>query len=415
MKAAVLSIGTELTRGELVNANAAWLAEQLTSLGADVVEQVTVDDDIERIVATLGRLAESTRTVVSTGGLGPTSDDVTAAAVARAMGAGLERDGATLERIRAKWSAMGLEMPPSNEKQADLPEGARILDNPLGTAPGFAVELRGCRMFFLPGVPKEMRHLYAQEVVPSIAPGMERTSHQVHLRSFGLTESQVGDLLRDLDDPEGGIVLGYRASFPEIEVKVLARAEGEAEAERRAREVAEEVRRRLGDAVYGEREDSFASAVGRDLRNRQLTLAVAESCTGGLVGAMLTAVPGSSEYLLLDAVVYANAAKTKVLGVSSDLLRAHGAVSEESAAAMAEGALRLSDADLSVSITGVAGPGGGSDDKPVGTVWFGLAQKGRPTVTKLRKFPGDRDRIRTLAAYVALRMVRRAAERSNGR
>jgi nicotinamide-nucleotide amidase len=415
MKAAVLSIGTELTRGELVNANAAWLAEQLTLLGADVVEQVTVDDDPGRIVATLKRLAGVTDVVVCTGGLGPTSDDLTAAAVAKALGVPLRRDTPTLERIRAKWAAMGVEMPASNEKQADLPEGARILDNPRGTAPGFAVELGTSRQFFMPGVPKEMRRMYREEVVPSIAPGMERTSHQVHLRSFGLTESQVGDMLDGLDDPDHGIVLGYRASFPEIEVKVLARAETESEAEHKARKVADEVRARLGDAVYGERDDTFASSVGRALRDRQLTLALAESCTGGLVGAMLTSVPGSSEYLLMDAVVYSNASKTKMLGVSPDLLRAHGAVSEESAAAMAEGALRLSGADMAASITGIAGPGGGSDDKPVGTVWFGVAQKGRPTLTKLRKLPGDRDRIRTLAAYVALRMVRRAAERSNGR
>jgi nicotinamide-nucleotide amidase len=415
MKAAVLSIGTELTRGELINSNAAWLAEQLTSFGFEVAEHATVDDDGDRIVAAVKRLAGGCRVVVATGGLGPTSDDMTSVAVGAAVGVPLTRDEPTVERIRAKWSAMGAEMPASNEKQADFPEGASILDNPLGTAPGFSVALGDCRLFFMPGVPKEMRHMFHRHVVPAVAPDVVRTSHQIHLRTFGLTESQAGDLLKDMDDPERGIVIGYRASFPEIEVKVLARADTEVEAEGRAREVADEVRRRLGDAVYGERDDTFASAVGRALRERELTLAVAESCTGGLVGTLLTSVPGSSNYVLMDAVVYANSAKTKMLGVSPDLLRAHGAVSEESAAAMAEGALRLSGADMAVSVTGVAGPGGGSDDKPVGTVWFGLAQKGRPTVTKLRKLPGDRDRIRTLAAYVALRMVLRGAERANGR
>jgi nicotinamide-nucleotide amidase len=408
MKAAVLSIGTELTRGELINSNAAWLGEELTALGLEVIEHATVDDDAGRIIAALRRLSAEAQVVVSTGGLGPTSDDLTTVAVAEALGVPLARDTATVERIRAKWAAMGAEMPASNEKQADFPQGSDILDNPLGTAPGFAVTLGSCRAFFLPGVPREMRHIFLQAVRPAVAPGVERTTHQVHLRTFGLTESQVGEMLRDLDAPDGSVVIGYRASFPEIEVKVLARADSEVEAEQQARAVAEEVRRRLGEAAYGERDDSFPAAVGRELRTRGLTLAVAESCTGGIVGAMLTSVPGSSDYVLMDAVVYANSAKTKMLGVSSDLLRAHGAVSRECAAAMAEGALRLSGASMAVSITGIAGPGGGSDDRPVGTVWFGLARSGQPTVTRLRTFPGGRERIRTLAAYVAMRMALRA-------
>jgi nicotinamide-nucleotide amidase len=207
-----------------------------------------------------------------------------------------------------------------------------------------------------------------------------------------------------------GVVLGYRASFPEIEVKVFARADNEPEAERKARQVADEVRARLGDAVYGERDDAFADVVGRALRHRGLTLALAESCTGGLLGSMLTSVPGSSDYLLVDALTYANSAKTKLLGVSPETLRAHGAVSEETAASMAEGALRLAGSDLALSITGIAGPGGGTEHKPVGTVWFGLARKNAPTQTKMRRLPGDRSRIRTLAAYVGLRTIWRATQ-----
>lgn len=410
MTAAVLSIGTELTRGELVNANAAWLGEQLTGLGFDVVEHVTVADDVGDIVAAMRRLAARVRVVVATGGLGPTSDDRTQEAAAEAMGVRLVRNEPALQRIRSRWEAMGREMPASNEKQADFPEGAEILPNPVGTAPGFAVSLGDCRLFFLPGVPREMTHLFQESVVPAIAPMGERNSHQIHIRSFGFTESQVGDLLSGIEEAHEGITLGYRAHFPEIEVKVLARAETASEAEERAREVAEEVRARLGDAVYGEREDTFAGAVGRLLREKRRTLAIAESCTGGLVGAMVTSVPGSSDYLLLDAVTYSNHSKTKVLGVTSECLRAHGAVSSECAAAMAEGALRISDADIAVSITGIAGPGGGTEAKPVGTVWFGLARKDAPTFTKMRRLPGDRERIRKLAAYVALQMVARAAK-----
>jgi nicotinamide-nucleotide amidase len=181
------------------------------------------------------------------------------------------------------------------------------------------------------------------------------------------------------------------------------------EAERRAESIAEDVRVVLGDAVFGGRADSFPEVVGKVLRNKGKTLAVAESCTGGKVGELLTRVPGASDYLLLDAVVYANSAKEAVLGVGQEVLRAHGAVSSETAAAMAEGALRVAGADIAVSITGIAGPGGGTEDKPVGTIWFGLARKGEPTITKHRKLPWGRDRVQILSAYIALELVRRAA------
>lgn len=410
MTAAVLSIGTELIRGELVNSNAAWLGEQLTALGFHVVEHVAVADDVDEIVQSIRRLASRADVVIATGGLGPTTDDKTQEAAARALGVALRRDEATLEKIRRKWASFGREMPLSNEKQADFPEGAEILPNPVGTAPGFVIRMGEHRVFFLPGVPKEMTHLFSESIAPIIASMGERTTHQVHLRTFGLTESQVGDMLEDIEREHEGVTLGYRAHFPEIEVKVLARAESASAAEAKARGVADTVRARLGDAVYGDRSDTFAGAVGRTLRARRKTLAIAESCTGGLVGTMVTSVPGSSDYLLLDAVTYSNASKSKLLGVTNECLRAHGAVSQECAAAMAEGALRVSDADIAVSVTGIAGPGGGTEEKPVGTVWFGLAQKDRPTYTKMRRLPGDRERIRTLAAYVALKLVSRAAD-----
>ncbi|MEM9191894.1 MAG: competence/damage-inducible protein A [Myxococcota bacterium] len=409
MKAAVLSIGTELTRGELVNTNATWLSEELTTLGYEVIEQAVIDDDRVRIVDALERLSKDVSLVVSTGGLGPTTDDLTAEAVAKACGVGLRRDEPTLARIRQRWASYGREMPSSNEKQADLPEGAEILLNEKGSAPGFGVALGETKVFCLPGVPREMKHLFYEAIVPRVGGEVRRTTYQVHVRSFGHTESQVGNLLQGLEEQHPGITIGYRASFPEIEVKVLARAEDALEAETQAKEVAEEVRRRLGDAVFGGRGDTFAGAVGDTLRIRGLTIALAESCTGGMVGSMITSVPGSSDYLLLDAVVYSNAAKTSILNVSEDILRCHGAVSSETAAAMADGALRVSGADIAVSITGVAGPTGGTEEKPVGTVWFGVAQKDEPTFTKHRRLPGDRQRIRTLASYVALRLINRAA------
>ncbi|MGB8329221.1 MAG: competence/damage-inducible protein A [Polyangiales bacterium] len=408
MTVAVLSIGTELTRGELVNTNAAWLGEELTKLGFDVTEHATVDDDLERIVTTLRRFANTHRVVIVTGGLGPTSDDLTTAAAAEAAGVELCRDESVVEGIRQKFRAFGRVMPESNAKQGDFPVGAEILTNPVGTAPGFAMKLGDARLFFVPGVPREMQHIFDASIAPAIAALAEPRTHQVHLRTFGMTESGVAEALAGLEREHQGLTLGYRAHFPEIEVKVHVRADSVAEAERLSHSIADKVRVVLGDAVFGGRAATFPEVVAKALRDRGKTLAVAESCTGGRVGEMLTRVPGASDYLLLDAVVYANSAKEAVLGVSSELLRAHGAVSSEVAAAMAEGVLRVAGADIAVSITGVAGPGGGTEDKPVGTVWFGLARKGEPTITKHRKLPWGRDRVQTLSAYIALELVRRA-------
>ena len=206
-----------------------------------------------------------------------------------------------------------------------------------------------------------------------------------------------------------GVTIGYRAGFPEIELKVLARADDARSAEQLAERAADEVRRRASDVIYGGRDDTFAGAVGRTLREQGVTLSVAESCTGGLVGSMLTSVPGSSEYLLLDAVVYSNAAKTSVLGVGEETLRAYGAVSEETAIALVNGVLRVSPADIGVSITGIAGPGGGSDEKPVGTVWIGIGTRGGSVFARHFNFFGERERVRTLSAYTALKLVQKLA------
>jgi nicotinamide-nucleotide amidase len=409
MTAAVLSIGTELTRGELVNTNAAWLGEELTKLGFDVVEHATVDDRLERIVTLIRRFAETHKVVVATGGLGPTSDDLTTMAAAAAAGVELRRDESVVEGIREKFKAFGRVMPESNAKQGDFPRGAQVLPNAVGTAPGFALSLGEARFFFVPGVPREMKHIFHESIVPAIAELAEPRTHQVHIRTFGMTESGVAQALSGLEEKHEGLTLGYRAHFPEIEVKVHVRADSAPEAERRSESIADEVRALLGDAVFGGRADSFAEAVGRALCDKGKTLAVAESCTGGRVGEMLTRVPGASSYLLLDAVVYANSAKEAVLGVGQEILRAHGAVSAETAAAMAEGALRVAGADIAVSITGIAGPDGGTEDKPVGTIWFGLARRGERTITKQRKLPWGRERVQILASYIALELVRRSA------
>lgn len=418
MLAAILSTGTELTRGELVNGNAAWLSDRLTALGFEVVEHVVVPDDVARISAALARLARSVRVIAATGGLGPTSDDLTAEAVARALDVPLVRHAPSLARIEARYRRLGAPMPAINAKQADLPRGADVLDNDIGTAPGFAVSLGEARAFFFPGVPSEMEHLFETHVTPQLRALGAPTSHQEHIRVFGLRESEVAERLADLDAGgaarRAGVTLGYRAQLPEIEVKVLARAADLATARVLSEDVAREVRLRLGRHAFGGRDDRYPTYVGRLLREKKLRLALAESCTGGLVGKLLTDAAGSSDFLVLDAVVYANEAKRDLLGVPAALLDKHGAVSSEVACAMAEGALARARADVAVAITGIAGPGGGSAEKPVGTVWFALARKGGASVTTLRTFTGDRARVRTLAAYAALALVAEAASETLG-
>lgn len=412
VRAAVVSIGTELTRGELTDTNASFLSAELTALGAEVVVRLTVDDEVRRIVEALRLASERARFVVVTGGLGPTTDDVTSQAVADLLGVELLRDEASVEAMRLRFAAVRREMSPTNLKQADFPRGATVLPNPVGTAPGFAVDYGGARLFFTPGVPTEMQRLFADHIGPAIAPAIARTSHQIRLRSFGLPESVVGEKLAGLEAAEPGLTIGYRASFPEIEVKVLVRNSSEAEAQAIAERAATKVKERLGDVVYGDGDESLAAFVGRMLRDRGLTLALAESCTGGLVGQLITAVPGSSEYLMLDAVTYSNASKIRILGVNEEDLRAHGAVSQEVACAMADGAQRLAGADLAVAITGIAGPGGGTEQKPVGTVWLALARRGQKAEARHLMLAGSRERIRMLAAYTALRWVADATRQS---
>ncbi len=406
MTCAVLSIGTELTRGELVNSNASWLAAELTAIGFEVIEHVVVDDDRGRIASALGGLVKRARVVVATGGLGPTTDDLTTEAVAVALGVGLMRDDASLDQVRRRFERLGRTMTPSNAKQADFPEGADILPNAAGTAPGFGVRFGDSVAYFLPGVPREMKRMFEEQVAPRIRALAPNNLFQSHLRTFGLAESAVGEKLAGVEALFPGTTIGYRAHFPEIEVKVLARSASQAAAREICDRATAEVRARLGTHVFGDADDTFAGIVGRALRARGWTLAIAESCTGGLVGHMITREPGASDYLLLDAVTYANSAKSRVLGVNEETIRWHGAVSSEVAAAMADGAKRVSGAHVALSLTGVAGPSGGSEGKPVGTVYLGLARPDGTTEVKHRTFPGDRFHIQTLAAYAGLQMVR---------
>jgi len=395
--AEVVTTGTELTRGDLRDTNAAHVAASLTEHGLVVTRFSTVDDDPARIVDVLRAAGERADVVVVTGGLGPTSDDLTAACAARVAGVPLVRHAASLDAIRRRFEAIGLPMTPNNEKQADFPAGSDVLPNPKGTAPGFAMKLGRAQAFFLPGVPFEMKAMLAAEVLPRIATP-EAPPSLLRLRVFGLPEASIDAMLGGVEEAFPGVVLGYRATFPEVEVKVQAPSPSLAKA------CFAEVQMRLGRHVVALGSNGLPQAVGEALRGRGWTLAVAESCTGGMIGTLLTDVPGSSDYLLLDVVAYSNAAKTDILGVSESTIAAHGAVSAEIAIAMAEGVRARAGSTLGVSTTGIAGPGGGTEAKPVGLIHLAVAGPAG-VVHKTRTFRGDRDRVRKLAAHAALYQV----------
>lgn len=408
MTAAILSIGTELTRGEIVDTNSAWLAASLTESGHDVVAIHTTPDDAPQLIATLRKLGEDHALLVVTGGLGPTSDDITSSCAAAAAGVVLHRSEDALGAIRRRLELRGKALTPHHEKQADVPLGSEILSNANGTAPGFSFKLGKATAFFLPGVPNEMKRMFAEQVLPRLRPQTAESGWMIRLRTFGLTESAASQLLEDLESAHAGIKLGYRVDFPEVDIKIHARGADQSEAHERAVRAAREVRSRLGDLVYGEGDDTLPLITGRALRIKNYRLALAESCTGGYMTHLLTAFPGASDFLIGSAVVYANSAKTRLLGVSEDILRGHGAVSAEVAAAMAEGIRRVCDTDVGVSVTGIAGPGGGTADKPVGLVYWAVSHPGG-TIVKDQVFWGSRSEIQSHAAHAALDLVRRIA------
>jgi len=407
MTAAILSIGTELTRGEIVNTNAAWLSAELTAAGFTVDAIEVIADDMDRMVSTIQRIAAGHRVVIVTGGLGPTTDDMTAAAAAKAAGVSLVRDESALLAIRRRVEARGRTMNAGHEKQADLPAGADVLPNGVGTAPGFSFAIGDTPLFFLPGVPREMKRMFTDQVLPRIRPTAPNNTFQVRLRTYGLGESLVGQALKDIEGTHAGVTLGYRVHFPEVDVKVHARGANQQLARDLALRAAAEVRKRLGDVVYGEGDEAFAEMVGRAVRSRGYSLALAESCTGGLIAHMLTHYP-ASDYLVGGAVTYANSAKTRLLGVSEDTLRGHGAVSAEVAAEMAEGVRRVCETDVGLSVTGIAGPTGGTAEKPVGLVYWAVSHPGG-TVVRTKVFQGEREEVQTAAAYAVLDLLRRIA------
>ncbi len=405
--AAIIAIGSEMLGPLRQDTNSLWLSARLEELGIPVVRKSIVGDDPALLGDELSFAARSARYIFTTGGLGPTADDVTVTAVAGWLGARLERDEAFLEKMRRRFARRGFEMPACNAKQADFIAGARVLENPRGTAPGFWAKREGVEIVILPGVPSEMREIMESSVLPVLR---ERSAGVVGrrrvLRIAGMGESAVEELVAPVyakwkDDP-----VTILASPGEVQLHLAVRGEpGAADAKLEAMEA--DFRGVLGSRIFGEDSEDLARVVGRLLRESRRTVAFAESCTGGMVASLVTEVPGSSEYFLGAVVTYANAAKESLLGVPFATLSERGAVSEEAALAMARGARERFDADIAVSVTGIAGPDGGSAEKPVGTVHFCLAAREGATLLKKRLFVGDRGVVRRAASIQALELLRR--------
>jgi nicotinamide-nucleotide amidase len=415
--AEVLTIGDEILRGEIVDTNKAFLAERLLQLEVETRFQTSVCDDPADMRDAFLRARGRAEIVLVSGGLGPTRDDLTLEVLAGTFGRELVLHEPSLAAIRAFFARVGREMAENNAKQALLPAGAEVLVNPVGTAPGCLLEVpaaegAGSVLFFcLPGVPSELMKMMDEQVLPRVAarlaaagrrPGAVRA---LLLRTFGLGESNLDQELRDVAR-EGGVVLGFRTAFPDNYLRPVARGATVEEAEARLAKVCDAIRERLGVLVYGTGDETMEQVVGALLAARGLTLATAESCTGGLVGAKLTAVPGSSRYYLGGAVAYSNDAKQALLDVPGELLQRHGAVSAEVARAMAEGARRRFGAELAVSTTGISGPDGGTPEKPVGLVYVGFASPAGSAAHELL-FPLGRERHRALTTQLALDCVRR--------
>ncbi len=406
MQAIIVAVGDELIRGRTVDTNSAHLAMRLAERGIPTAAHLTVGDDEGAIAAMISQAAETATVVIVTGGLGPTPDDVTRHGVARAMHVELVLNQHCLRQIEAFFARRGRRMVSTNRVQAMIPATAEPLANPEGTAPGIAARLGEAQLFALPGVPHEMRRMFEDGVMPRL-PAQRGVilSHMIH--TYGAGESDVAAKIRDLMARGANPTVGTTAAAGLISIRIVAAADAPGAARELLAGVTAVVKQRLGRLVVGDSDQTMASVVGELLVRRGETVATAESCTGGLIGEMITHVSGSSAYYRGGVIAYADEVKVNQLGVDPDILARNGAVSEQVAAAMAQGARTRLGATWAVSTTGIAGPTGGTEEKPVGLVWFGRA--GPDGVAAVRRvFPGTRTIVQRRAALSALNDVRLA-------
>lgn len=414
-KAYIIATGTELITGSTPDTNSVYLAQKLDELGVKVVGKSVVGDSREFIKKAFITGLEMADMVISTGGLGPTLDDLTKEVACEVMQVKMMTIDEELKRLEEFFARRNRKMPEANKKQAMFPEEAIRLKNEAGTAPGMYLNKDGKLVILLPGPPHEMTLMFENEVVPLLIKDWGLSIGKTERKSinvFGLGESQVEEKIADIIQNPRGVSIALLAQAGEVHIRLTAEGEDKENSREIMKYMVEKIEERLGDYIYGYDEDTLPSAVARLAQKRKCMIAFAESCTGGLLSKMITDLPGSSEYFWGGAVTYSNEAKKKILGVKEETLAKYGAVSEETASEMLRGILEVSGADIGAAITGIAGPGGGSEAKPVGLVYIAAGSKEHQVVKKLN-FMGNRNIIRTLSAKTALDLLRRELNRGD--
>jgi nicotinamide-nucleotide amidase len=408
MKIGILTIGNELMNGRTADTNSSFIAREVNQQGWHVEAIMSVGDDFEAIKSRLNYLLPLTDAVICTGGLGPTADDISTAAIAQAFGLPLYTDENVLNYIKEIFTKYNLRWVENNAKQAVFPRGAEIIANPVGTAAGFALQREGKIIFVIPGVPAETKRMLPEGVIPVLRryfPQNEQYSAKQTIKTFGLSEAAVDDALKDIDFNSLGVSIGFYPVFPENHLVLISRRKTLKEARDKLKMAQDEITNRLKKYIFHYGEKTLEEVVAALLIEKKMTLAVAESCTGGLITNRLTDVAGSSAFLERSVIVYSNAAKVNLLGIPVDVIGKHGAVSEETARLMAEGVRKLSGTDLGLSSTGIAGPTGGSPDKPVGTVYLALSDSAQ-TICAHHVFRWDRKRNKHVFSEAALIMIK---------
>ena len=410
MKVEIMTIGDELTSGSSQDTNATFIAHQLHTIGIEVVKITTIGDDTEKIVDALRNAQQKVGCVIVTGGLGPTVDDITAKAAAEALRRKLVLNKLVLKAMEERFMKYGRKMSPNNVKQAYLPSDSTIVPNPIGTACGFYLARSNTLFFFLPGVPGEMKRMVEESVIPIIKKEQPETTivSSCVLKVFGKSESYCDQVLSDLIKSEKEVAFAFLPHYPEISLKLTMRGKDGKYIEKKLKALERKIKSKkyLGDVIFGKDEETLEGVVGKLLRSKGATISIAESCTGGLITHRLTNVPGSSDYLERSLVVYSDKAKKELLKVPAGTLKRHGAVSKEVAESMAKGVKSLSKTTFGLAVTGIAGPAGGTPEKPVGTVFISFSHK-RQVITQKCSFYGDREQIKFMTSQYALDVLRK--------
>jgi nicotinamide-nucleotide amidase len=408
MRIGILTIGNELMNGRTADTNSSFIAREINLQGWHVEIMMSVGDDFDKIKTHLHYLLNFTDAVICTGGLGPTVDDITTSAVAKAFDLSLYTDEKVLAYLKEIFVRFNLRWTDNNAKQAVFPQGAEVIPNPVGTAAGFVLPVQEKLVFVIPGVPSETYRMLPEGVIPVLHryfPQSVRHSIKQTIKSFGLGEGTVDQRLADVNFNALGVSVGFYPVFPENHLVLIARSDSREQAQKNMQKAVDEVTARLSDSIFGYSEQTLEEIIAVALTEKRLTVAVAESCTGGLIANRLTDVPGSSVYFERGLVTYSNEAKIQLLGVPAEIINQHGAVSEETARLMAEGVRRNAKTVLGLSSTGIAGPTGGTKEKPVGTVYVALAD-GAQTICRHYAYRWDRKRNKLVSSEAALFLLK---------